>query len=558
MGISGFYGQWVRHYKKYIKNVSPGIMMSLSIDHLMIDMNGLIHPVVNKYYEDKATKKTTKTTTKRTSKRQPVDEIDEILMKITDEIFKLTKIINPVKCLVLAIDGVAPIAKQMQQRKRRFGEVDSSSMIGNSTFDRSQISPGTDFMRRLSSHLNRWALENSTTYQVIVSDDLIPGEGEHKLMTYLRYYGNSRETYCIHANDADVINLCICNRRNTRRIYILRDNIQTWNCEKFAYNLLDMTGIADSWNESIITGRNPLEATSVKPLFNPAECDPRVDFSADFVNFLAIIGNDFLPSIIGQDTHATSLDNLIQMYRKIIPAKKLKSCDDSTTINTFKHLNILFSIMDSDLLPFLDTQKIENPKGWIDKSVVTISTKNGNVDKELFRQNYYELSFGKDFTEKQIETMCNNYIEGLYWMKYYYNHGVPSWTWFYNYNYSPLPGDLEKYSKTYKFTEFGRTLPIDPWLQLCMILNRNSIYNLLPFPLNNIPDDKRVTDYFPDTWITTWVTKYNQWDGVQLINRPRLDIVKQVYLELFRDLKVIKNRVLSNLYYNRVLYSIEL
>ncbi len=49
---------------------------------------------------------------------------------------------------------------------------------------------------------------------VVFANDKVSGEGEHKLLDYIRKYGNSYYTYCIYGSDADfnnVVNVCIDN-----------------------------------------------------------------------------------------------------------------------------------------------------------------------------------------------------------------------------------------------------------------------------------------------------------------------------------------------------------
>ncbi len=42
---------------------------------------------------------------------------------------------------------------------------------------------------------------------VVFANDKVSGEGEHKLLDYIRKYGNSYYTYCIYGSDADLIML---------------------------------------------------------------------------------------------------------------------------------------------------------------------------------------------------------------------------------------------------------------------------------------------------------------------------------------------------------------
>ena len=39
--------------------------------------------------------------------------------------------------------------------------------------------------------------------------------------------------------------------------------------------------------------------------------------------------------------------------------------------------------------------------------------------------------------EEAVTAMTENYVQGLQWVLLYYYRGVPSWSWFYRYHYSP-------------------------------------------------------------------------------------------------------------------------
>ena len=154
--------------------------------------------------------------------------------------------IKPKKLFFMAVDGVAPRAKMNQQRSRRFrtakearevrekAESKGEKLPEEKAFDSNCITPGmftppprqssvlipagTVFMAKLSEQLkyfvNKKISEDSNwrDCQVILSGHDVPGEGEHKIMEYIRksraqpdYNPNVR--HCLYGLDADLIML---------------------------------------------------------------------------------------------------------------------------------------------------------------------------------------------------------------------------------------------------------------------------------------------------------------------------------------------------------------
>ena len=83
------------------------------------------------------------------------------------------------------------------------------------SFDSNCITPGTQFMDYLSKYID-WYIKNKISteekwqnIEIIFSTEKAPGEGEHKLINYMRYYGDPNDTFCIHGLDADLIMLAL-------------------------------------------------------------------------------------------------------------------------------------------------------------------------------------------------------------------------------------------------------------------------------------------------------------------------------------------------------------
>jgi len=141
--------------------------------------------------------------------------------------------IQPQKLFFMAIDGVAPRAKMNQQRGRRFRSAHTAAeqmkqaisrgetLPSEERFDSNCITPGTPFMVRLQSELEYFVADKMsndplwTKVQVILSGHQVPGEGEHKIMDYIRYMKsrpgyNPHTRHCLYGLDADLIMLGLC------------------------------------------------------------------------------------------------------------------------------------------------------------------------------------------------------------------------------------------------------------------------------------------------------------------------------------------------------------
>ncbi|KAL1842979.1 hypothetical protein VTJ49DRAFT_3456 [Mycothermus thermophilus] len=212
-------------------------------DNLYLDMNGIVHPC--SHPEDRPA---------------PKDE-EEMMIEIFKYTDRVVNMVRPRKLLMIAVDGVAPRAKMNQQRSRRFRaaqeakekelekqqflkilqrekgstvQVEAIETVVKKAFDSNSITPGTPFMDILAASLRYWCAYKLNTdpawaqMKVIISDATVPGEGEHKIMNFIRSQRNSPEhdpntRHVIYGLDADLIMLGLATHEPHFRV--LREDV---------------------------------------------------------------------------------------------------------------------------------------------------------------------------------------------------------------------------------------------------------------------------------------------------------------------------------------------
>ena len=155
----------------------------------------------------------------------------KVFEEVCNTIEQLFHTVNPKKRLILCVDGPAPQSKQKQQRQRRFKSAmeNSKSDRTTNTFDSNSITPGTVFMDHLTKYIDwyiRKKVSNDDRWQqleeVVFSNEKVPGEGEHKVLNFIRSHNKPDESYCIHGLDSDLIMLALGTK--LKHIYLLRED----------------------------------------------------------------------------------------------------------------------------------------------------------------------------------------------------------------------------------------------------------------------------------------------------------------------------------------------
>lgn len=525
-------------YFRFITNKHPEVIIDInstetkiskeellninSIKNLYLDANCLIHPCCRKIinnYPKLVNKHNIQYLNNENNINNEINIISLLEQKMFDEcidyVVKLNEFVKPTELLYIAIDGVAPRAKMEQQRIRRYRsnieqnlkeEIYKKYNIQNQSFwDTNSITPGTTFMLKLSyyfqNNINKYIKNN---INIILSDTSIPGEGEHKIIEYIRN-NNNNDISCIYGLDADLIMLSLCLKNE---IYLLRESIQFNIPQVDVLLYLSIKSFKNILKQEIIDNIDIQEITEF-------DLDERVVIDYVFLCFL--LGNDFLPHLVTLDIAEGSINQLLLIYTKLISIRKKYIINDCTIDYTFiqQILSQLYNNEDITLQTFqknIDKRNIPNKyyHSLLDKELdllkyypIRYKKKNINLGSKNWRDNYYKHYFYINSVNKSkefIENLCKIYLEGLQWNIQYYLKGCPSWKWYFPYPAAPSLRELCQYLNNRIYCkDFGKSKPYLPIQQLFMVLPKQSSY-LLPKSYSDLihSDCIDIILYYPD------------------------------------------------------------
>uniref|UniRef100_A0A8C1VUI8 5'-3' exoribonuclease n=1 Tax=Cyprinus carpio TaxID=7962 RepID=A0A8C1VUI8_CYPCA len=327
----------------------------VEFDNLYLDMNGIIHPCTHP--EDKPA---------------PKNE-DEMMVAIFEYIDRLFNIVRPRRVLYMAIDGVAPRAKMNQQRSRRFRASKEGVELTEEKnkmreemflflggylppdeikerFDSNCITPGTEFMDNLAKCLRYYVADRLTNdpgwhnITVFLSDASVPGEGEHKIMDFIRRQRaqpnhDPNTHHCLCGADADLIMLGLATHEPN--FTIIREEFKPNKprpcalCSQMGHEIKDCQGLArekqgehDEFADTVPVSeqefifirlavlREYLERElTMASLPFPFDFERSVD---DWVFMCFFVGNDFLPHLPSLEIREGAIDRLVGIYKDVV------------------------------------------------------------------------------------------------------------------------------------------------------------------------------------------------------------------------------------------------
>ena len=498
------------------------------VDYFYLDMNGIIHPCTHGNGNENG----------------EVVLLDETAMfkRIFLYVDRLYKLVQPTTVLYLAVDGTAPRAKMNQQRARRFrsakdaemlqseitarmnmASVSSSSSSTSSSsiqvsngkrFDSNCITPGTDFMLKLSLALQKWVQYKMQTdlfwkngATVILSGPDVPGEGEHKVMDFVRYHQANAATspyykkdgvHVLYGLDADLIMLGLVTHEPN--FMLLREKMSVVMAgRKNNKKKKDMLQYDHNDFEILeLRSFRQMLAIQFRPFVDRLTRYNLERIIDDFIFTCMFVGNDFLPHVPHLEIENGALSMMMSNYIDLL-AEWDGYITNKAKIHPQRLEHFLYTLSIYEEEHFHRRGYEENEPGWKLSSedeqepedfygthhtgyptpecavpanealsetpaIVAIPmAPSGNrafrrqhptSKSRSYRDFYYETKLQWKPEERchtlyQRRKHVREYIQGLHWNLYYYHYGCRSWDWYFPYLYAPLCTDMVNLSEYY-------------------------------------------------------------------------------------------------------------
>lgn len=417
MGIPYYFASLLRSHSGIVETIRKG--MPLEMDVLGVDFNCLIH----RYLQDD----------------NPVQSVIDALEYITANICRS-------KQLFIAIDGLVPYAKMVNQRYRRMRAKESTG------FDRNQISPETPYMKELEQALvAKFPLAH-------ISKTSEPGEGEHKLFNDIKTLPeNQRRSVCIYGLDADLILISLQNHKISYpySFQLLRESAE-FNDPKLA--------------------KAEFATLSIWKLLHkvPIEIEQYIALS------ILCFGNDFMPNLALFSLREDGYDRALQTYEN---AGKPNLLTSEGRRKFFENIaNKEFEIL---------RERVQLRKRPEEKAIF------GRDDKLITKKFNLHYLDGVENIEQVVEA----YWKTFQWTLHYFVNNKPlNWYWVYPYSEAPFITDILKYNEAKPMRESKCTYTVKK--QLSFILPAYSM-NVKP----SYPDEIYTQTRHPWMKKYDWETK---------------------------------------------------
>ncbi len=536
MGVPGFFAWLLRNKKKAGSKKLISENISVKCKYLMLDTNCLLHPCVNnvltKYKEGELILDNNKPI-----REQLEEKIWELIENYINDMIEKVK----PEILYVAIDGVAPIGKVLQQRQRRYRYLfDKSIKISNQEpvdiktdikpngisepeipISSIELTPGTDYMERIHKSMEKYMKKlGNRGLKYIYSSYHEEGEGEHKLLQYIKKNISENDGVIIYGLDADLLFLSL-GIGVSHNVFIMREQ-QVFNNKE-----VDLDDYPDY---------NYVEIKELHRLIQNLEIS-----TPDFIVLCYLIGNDFLPGMLTLDVKKGGIDKIIRAYHNVLDKFNIPVMNDKGIIedklviikdngdfdlnhdfmielmrelvwsekHIWKNINRDVIMNQRELtqeeIELKMAEKAEEKHDSMLKFILGITDSTNGLDKIEFSSDreYYSYYLGidcLDIDRSIISKMVKDYITTIVWCINYYLDECKSWTLGYNFMVGPLIQDVIKYyPKKISYPRAARSL--NPVEQLILAIPPDTYPMVIESDIiKKLQENKKIGYMFPTSY----------------------------------------------------------
>ena len=239
----------------------------------------------------------------------------------------------------------------LKQQNGGHHPAESTEEVVKKAFDSNSITPGTPFMDILASSLRYWCSYKLNTdpawakMKVIISDATVPGEGEHKIMNFVRSQRSSPDhdpntRHVIYGLDADLIMLGLATHEPHFRVLredVFAQDTRTRMCKLCGQKGHDAQNCRGESKDKDADFDGKDNAHPLKPFiwlhvsilreYLAVELDvPNLPFRwdieraiDDWVFMCFFVGNDFLPHLPALEIRENGIDTLTAIWKDNLP-----------------------------------------------------------------------------------------------------------------------------------------------------------------------------------------------------------------------------------------------
>jgi 5'-3' exonuclease len=507
MGVPYYFYVITQQHKGILRKECPA-----AIRRFYLDYNGGVHPVCHRLLAAGAAGSDFET--------RLCEEAWTYLMS-------LVQMVRPKEVFVM-LDGVAPVAKIQQQRKRRYLSILRQKMLRTfSAWDTNAISPGTEFMKQLNQTFRDKIQQTFSAIPMHFNGSDEAGEGEHKIFDHLAATATDTSTGAtvIYGLDADLIMLSLLSHQP--RIFLMREQE-----EGFVYLDIDALriGILQTLRHSY---QWPVPEIALEDAFSPEACNLLENYTVTCF----LLGNDFLPNVPSLHLKKEGLPCLLRAFKDTWDeCQSLLVQREAESPISFEFLarwlerlakseDTQIHKLNEDYAKkrcFVRTEedKVEfYPLMPEHKSRLTFEIQ---AQPLQWRRLYYKHLMDSERQDRTVVVdACREYLTGILWTYSYYTRRPKPYDWYYPFGVAPtlldlanqLSGDLPYYTDQWTrwTSEVPQSLPMT--LQLLAILPIES-HGLLPSAVQARVRDPRfgIRYMFPTGYPLWTYMKQHLWE----------------------------------------------